>query len=334
MNLVSKHRLVSCSTQTQTQTQTQSVKDIKIKKKNRIPSLKNIKLKLDQLPYFNIPNNNRIPSHLKGKKVLKKKKLLDIYNNLYNNKNAFSQGKKENEKNNSKNNKHKKGAIALSFGGTESFNKIILSELNSNNKKNNFRIFKKINNKILNILNNNDDDKYPLLNRPVYELPLYNVSKILKNNNNNIKRIVYRNNDDEKIKQNNVYEDININNNYYINCKEEFPLIMQTSNNFDSTDIKKDNEIILKDLFRKNCYNKKKTNKKLIKIHCFNKSIFNDKKIYNCATQENNKPFNENDLIKSKIGKKLNTDINCIKVKVKVKKLSNYNHNRTTDNII
>ena len=50
MNLVSKHRLISCSTQTQTQTQ--SVKDIKIKKKNRIPSLKKHKIKIRSITLF------------------------------------------------------------------------------------------------------------------------------------------------------------------------------------------------------------------------------------------------------------------------------------------
>ena len=310
MNLVSKHRLVSCSTQTQ------SEKKIKVKEKDRIPSLKNIKLRLDQLPYYNNQNNKRIPSLLKGKKVLKKKKILDLYNNLYNSKEIFTPDKKINLSNNSNNNKHNKGEIALSFGVKESPNQIIINGLNFN-KKNNFRIIKKR-------LNYNDE-KCPLLNNQVYELPLYNVSKVLKNK----RMIIYRNNNKE---QNNIYQEIKINHHYNTKCKEEFPIITQNSNNFDSTEIKRDNDKILKDLFRKNCIINKKLNKKKVRQNFFKKSILDNKKLDNCFTQEKSKIYNDNNLIKSKINKKTTPKINCIKNKAK--KLYNFKHNRTTDNII
>ena len=254
--------------------------------------------------------------------MLKKKKILDLYNNLYNSKEIFSPDKKINLSNNSNNNKHNKGEIALSFGVKESPNQIIINGLNFN-KKNNFRIIKK---RLNYNLSHNNDEKCPLLNNQVYELPLYNVSKVLKNK----RMIIYRNNNKE---QNNIYQEIKINHHYNTKCKEEFPIITQNSNNFDSTQIKRDNDKILKDLFRKNCIINKKLNKKNVRQNFFKKSILDNKKIYNYFTQEKSKIYNENDLIKYKISQKLSTEINCIKSN-KSNKINNFNHNKTTDNII
>lgn len=308
MNVNIKHRLVSCSTQTN------SKKNIKNLKNSRVPSLKNIRLKLDNFPFYNNDNNYKITNNLKGKKVLKKKKLLDIYNILYNSKSILSPDKKEIKKeipklNNNKN-KNKKGEIAISFEGADSSNKIIITEMN-NNKKNNFRIYKKLQDNSNNIIEN----KYPLLNKPIYKLPLYNVRKILTNNmeKNNL---LYNNNE-----LYNKYEDSKINSD---SIKENFPII-QNNNNFDSTDIKKENAKILSDLFKRNCINKKKINKKILKTNYFSKKKLDENKLYNCITQENNKFFKNKDFFES-------NELNSIKNKAR--KLFINKNNKTSENMV
>ena len=308
MNVNIKHRLVSCSTQTN------SKKNIKNLKNSRVPSLKNIRLKLDNFPFYNNDNNYKITNNLKGKKVLKKKKLLDIYNILYNSKSILSPDKKEIKKeipklNNNKN-KNKKGEIAISFEGADSSNKIIITEMN-NNKKNNFRIYKKLQDNSNNIIEN----KYPLLNKPIYKLPLYNVRKILTNNmeKNNL---LYNNNE-----LYNKYEDSKINSD---SIKENFPII-QNNNNFDSTDIKKENAKILSDLFKRNCINKKKINKKILKTNYFSKKKLDENKLYNCITQENNKFFKNKDFFES-------NELNSIKNKAR--KLFIKKNNKTSENMV
>ena len=309
MNVNIKHRLVSCSTQTN------SKKNIKNLKNSRVPSLKNIRLKLDNFPFYNNDNNYKITNNLKGKKVLKKKKLLDIYNILYNSKSILSPDKKEIKKeipklNNNKN-KNKKGEIAISFEGADSSNKIIITEMN-NNKKNNFRIYKKLQD---NNSNNIIENKYPLLNKPIYKLPLYNVRKILTNNmeKNNL---LYNNNE-----LYNKYEDSKINSD---SIKENFPII-QNNNNFDSTDIKKENAKILSDLFKRNCINKKKINKKILKTNYFSKKKLDENKLYNCITQENNKFFKNKDFFES-------NELNSIKNKAR--KLFIKKNNKTSENMV
>lgn len=308
MNVNIKHRLVSCSTQTN------SKKNIKNLKNSRVPSLKNIRLKLDNFPFYNNDNNYKITNNLKGKKVLKKKKLLDIYNILYNSKSILSPDKKEIKKeipklNNNKN-KNKKGEIAISFEGADSSNKIIITEMN-NNKKNNFRIYKKLQDNSNNIIEN----KYPLLNKPIYKLPLYNVRKILTNNmeKNNL---LYNNNE-----LYNKYEDSKINSD---SINENFPII-QNNNNFDSTDIKKENAKILSDLFKRNCINKKKINKKILKTNYFSKKKLDENKLYNCITQENNKFFKNKDFFES-------NELNSIKNKAR--KLFIKKNNKTSENMV
>ena len=305
MNIVNKHRLVSCSTQTH------SKNDIKILKINRVPSLKNIKLKIDNFSN-NKENKNIISNRLKGKKVLKKKKLLDIYNSLYNH-TAFSPQKKENSKiiNNEIKN-HKKGEISLSLGEKESINKIIITEFNVS-KKNNFRIIKKLNPK-----NRND---YPLINNQTYKLPLYNVRKILKNNHKNY--LLYNND------EHNIYEDLNLNQNN-MNYKEDLPIISKNNTNFDSTDIRKENEKIIKDLFRRNIINKKKINKKIFKINYFNKQVFEGKKISDFFYREKNQYFDNKDSNDSNKLFNIHTEIKSIKKNIK--KL--YSHNKTSENMI
>lgn len=317
-NVISKHRLVSCSTQTHSK---ENIKNLKI---NRIPSLKDLKLKINNFQFFNNNDSNyKISNNLKGKKILKKKKILDIYNSLYNSNSILLPEKKENKKINNNISKRKKGEIALSFAGNDSLNKIIITEMN-NIKKNNFRIYKKIPDNISNII----EKKYPLLNKQIYKLPLYNVRKILTNNmnKNNLLNSHINNNDNEQF---NKIEDIKVNSE---SIKDNFPLITNNKN-FDSTDIKKENQKILKDLFKRNCLNKKKINKNILRYNCLNKKAFDGNKLYNFMTQENNK-FNNNtkDLIETNIGIQINTELNSIKNKVK--KLFIINHNKTSDNMI
>ena len=317
-NVIFKHRLVSCSTQTHSK---ENIKNLKI---NRIPSLKDLKLKINNFQFFNNNDiNYKISNNLKGKKILKKKKILDIYNSLYNSNSILLPEKKENKKINNNISKRKKGEIALSFAGNDSLNKIIITEMN-NIKKNNFRIYKKIPDNISNII----EKKYPLLNKQIYKLPLYNVRKILTNNmnKNNLLNSHINNNDNEQF---NKIEDIKVNSE---SIKDNFPLITNNKN-FDSTDIKKENQKILKDLFKRNCLNKKKINKNILRYNCLNKKAFDGNKLYNFMTQENNK-FNNNtkDLIETNIGIQINTELNSIKNKVK--KLFIINHNKTSDNMI
>jgi hypothetical protein len=317
-NVILKHRLVSCSTQTH------SKENIKNFKNKRMPSLKDLKLKINNFQFFNNNDiNYKISNNLKGKKILKKKKILDIYNSLYNSNSILSTEKKENQKINHNKSKHKKGEIALSFTGNDSLNKIIITEMNII-KKNNFQIYKKIPDNISNI----NENKYPLLNKQIYKLPLYNVRKILTNNmNKNNLLNCHNNNDNEQL---NKFEDLKVNSE---SIKENFPLITNNKN-FDSTDIKKENQKILKDLFKRNCLNKKKINKNILRYNCLNKRAFDGNKLYNLMTQENNKYNNNNtkDLIESNIGIKINTELNSIKNKAK--KLFIINHNKTSDNMI
>ena len=317
-NVILKHRLVSCSTQIH------SKENIKNFKNKRMPSLKDLKLKISNFQFFNNNDiNYKISNNLKGKKILKKKKILDIYNSLYNSNSILSTEKKENQKINHNKSKHKKGEIALSFAGNDSINKIIITEMN-NIKKNNFQIYKKIPDNNSNI----SEKKYPLLNKQIYKLPLYNVRKILTNNMNK-NNLLNSNNNANDNEQFNKFEDLKVNSE---SIKDNFPLI--TNNNFDSTDIKKENQKILKDLFKRNCLNKKKINKNILRYNCLNKRAFDGNKLYNLMTQENNK-FNINNtkyLIESSIGIKINTELNSIKNKAK--KLFIINHNKTSDNMI
>ena len=304
MNLFNIHRLVSCSTQTHSK---KNIKNIRI---NKNPSFKNIKI--DDSQFYNIKINNRYSSNLKGKKIIKKKRILELYNNLYNN-NDLSQDKSDNSKKNIINENHKKGEISLSFGGNDSLNKIVLNKIDFI-KKHSFRILKKYPN---NSKNRNDEEcEYPLLNKN--KLPLYKVKKILKDNNN----ILYRYNDNF-MEYNNLYN--------YEKTNEDFPIIAQgtkRTNTFDSIDIKKENDEIINDLFRKACLSKKKIDKKIIKINLFNKYFFPFKNENNYGRQVNNKFFIKRKIIDNHYPK-LPTEIKAIKNKVK--KL--YNHNRTSDNI-
>ena len=312
MNLFNKNHFVSCSTQTN--------ENSKKLKNNRIPSLKNIRLKIEE-PLFNIKINNKASSQLKGKKVLKKRKIIDIYNNIYyNSNNGLSTEKKDNKKKNRiKYNKHNKGEIALSFGEKDSENKMNINDFDII-RKYNFKIIKKLPSNDLNNINDN-----VLYNTETYELPLYNLSKILKNKN--------RNNLFEH--SNYYYEDIKTNNNNNINninykdrYKENFPIIVK--NNFDSTDIRKENENIINDLFRRDCLNKKKISKKLIKINIFNKNSLNKQKNLNNYLSFGKKFFNNKDIIENS-NIKMNTEINYIKHKVR--QLYKFNHNKTSDHM-
>ena len=307
MNLINRYHLVSCSTQTH------SKKNIKSLINNKNTSLKNIKI--DE-PQCNIKTNIRISSNLKGKKIINKRKIIEIYNSIYNNY-IFSKDKDDNSKKNIVNENHKKGEISLSFEGNDSKNQIVLHKLDFT-KSNNLRTFKKIPN---NNEKKNDNCKYPLLSKKKCELlPIYNVRKILKNHNNSL---LSRNNGNDNFYN---YEKTNINSKNEYN--EDFPTITKRNKNtgtFDSTDIKKENDKIIKDLFSKNCLNRIKINKKIIKINVFNKNMFS----HNHSRQINNRLFIQKRILDNNYTK-IPSEIRAIKKKVK--KL--YNHNRTSCNMI
>jgi hypothetical protein len=303
MNTLNKNHLVSCYTQTPT--------NKKVKKLNnyRVPSLKSIKLKIDQT----IVNENKNQNQLKGKKIIKKKKLIDIYNKLYNN-NLITQYKIKEKKIFTKQNKHKKGQIALSFGENESENKIIKNDCDII-KKTNYKMYTKY--KTYNSNKNMKNLKQILLTNETYKLPIYKVRKIL-----------YKRNDQylsEHSNEDNKTNNINCHINYKDKCKKNLPII--TKNKFDSADVKKENEDTLNNLFRTNCLKKRiKINQNLLTINFKNNSN-NKKKLKYCLSY-GKKLFKKKDLMENNINK-ISTEINYIKNKVR----QLYYHDKTSDNI-
>ena len=329
-----KSNCISCSTQTQIN----SAKNKNKMKKLRLPSYKDINLKIDS-PSI----NNQILNQLRGKKILKKNNLIELYNNLY----TFNNNSKEKNCISIKiqNNRNKQGEISLSFGKS---NSRFENELNPfhMNKNDNFRILKKISSHNKNNKNNKSyDDKNLLLTKKLFKLPQYNVKKILKSN---VKDDLLSENDifnDKTLSPNKKYlnEEDKTNIFSYINykesiSKENFPKIAN-NNRFElSNDIKKDFEEI-SNVFRRYNSNKKRIDNALQKIKNFNKNNLLQKNPYNQRFDDSKKIFNKIDLKILKNNKNRKNisptfmEKNLIKQKIK-KVIANFSHNNTDDNMI
>ena len=330
-----KSNCISCSTQTQTN----SAKNNNKIKKIRLPSYKDINLKIDS-PSI----NNQILNQLRGKKILKKNNLVELYNNLY----TFDNNSKE--KNNIsikiQNNRNKQGEISLSFGKSNSHFENEINHLHTK-KKDNFRILKKISSNNKNNKNNKSyDDKNLLLTKKLFKLPQYNVKKILKSN---VKDDFVSENDtfnDKSLSSNQKYlnEEDKSNIFSYINykesiVKERFPKIANSNNRFElSNDIKKEFEDIT-NVFRRYNSNKKRIDDALLKIKNFNKNNLLHKNPYNQRFDDSKKIFNKIDLNILKINKNRKNisptlmEKNLIRQKIR-KVIDNFSHNNTDDNMI
>ena len=330
-----KSNCISCSTQTQTN----SAKNKNKVKKIRLPSYKDIKLKIDT-PSI----NNQILNQLRGKKILKKNNLIELYNNLY----TFNNISKEKDNISIKmaNNRNKQGEISLSFGKSKTNFGNEINNLHFE-KKDNFRILKKISSNNKNNKNNKSyDDKNLLLTKKLFKLPQYNVKKILKSN---VKYDFSSENDtfNDKtlsLKQKYLNEEDKTNILSYINykeniSKESFPKIISNNNNFElSNDIKKDFEEI-SNVFRRYSSNKKRIDNAFLKIKHFNKNNLLHKNPYNQRFDDSKKIFNKIDYKFLNINKNRKNisptfmEKNLIKHKIK-KVIDNFNHNNTDDNMI
>ena len=303
MNRLKKKYLISSSTQTQTQT---DKKDKKLLK-NRILSYQDIRLKLEQSPIYiqNLSNSNRIQNQLKGKKILKKK-VFDLYS-IYINSTTSKEKNYNTINSKSGNNIHKKGNIFLSFGNNQTIDR----KNNVHDLKNNFLICRKIffNDKANNTYYKNN-------NKKIFKLfPICNIKKTL-NSNNTINGFYINNKTDNRKK--NQFEEIQTNShsNYKNkNYREKlimrnFPSILKSRNFKSSTNIKKDNELIV-DFFRKKIFKKNK-----------NINYFNDhKRLNSCESYENY--FNINNLNSFKDP----TENNFMKKNIKILLNNFYNNN-------
>ena len=330
-----KNNFISCSTQTQTN----SAKNENKVKKTRLASYKDIKLKIDT-PSI----KNQILNQLRGKKILKKNNLIELYNNLYTFNNISKE--KDNISIKIKNNRNKKGEISLSFGASKTNFGNEINHLHFK-KIDNFRILKKISSNNKNKKNNKSyDEKNLLLTKKLFKLPQYNLKKILKSNvkddfpneNNAF------NDKTLSLKQKYLNEEDKTNILSYINYKENipkesFPKITNNNNKLElSNEIKKNYEEI-SNVFRRYSSNKKRIDNALLKIKHFNKNNLLHKNPYNQRFVDSKKIFNKIDLKFLNINKNRKNisptfmEKNMIKHKIK-KVIDNFSHNNTDDNII
>jgi hypothetical protein len=237
-NILNKRLLISCSTQT----------NVKNKKslRNRVTSCTNIKLKLDQSPSNNQFNNRIVSSHFKGKKLSKKKKKLDLYNNLFSNNNKLTE--KDDFSHKIKNAKHENGKFTLLFGGYESNNKPVINGHKLN-------ILRKIS---MNNINNNIIFDNKELKKRLIKLPIYNIKKLL--NKKNILLNGLSNNNTKTCENNNMkslYEAVKTNFKEKL-VNENFPMILNKEKNMNScTDIKRNNNDIINNIFKRKLFNDK-----------------------------------------------------------------------------
>jgi hypothetical protein len=295
INILNKRLLISSSTQT----------NVRNKKslRNRVTSCTNIKLKLDPSPSNNQFNNRIMSSHFKGKKLSKKKKKLDLYNNLYSNNNKLTE--KDDFSLRIKNTKHKNGKFTLLFAGYQPNNKPVINEYKLN-------ILRKIsmNNNINNdIIFDNKEIKKRLI-----KLPIYNVKTLLNKKNfllnglsNNIKTC--ENNNMQRL-----YEVVKINYKDKL-TKENFPIILNKKKNMNScTDIKKGNNNIINNIFKRKLFN----NNAGVEIQYSKNYNYNGKqnKMPNCLSYENRNTIKKNEEFHTNAVTRNPTEINLFKYKV------------------
>jgi len=301
-NILNKRLLISCSTQT----------NVKNKKsmRNRVTSCTNIKLKLDQSPSNNQFHNRIVSSHFKGKKLSKKKKKFDLYNNLYSNNNKLNE--KDDFSLKIKNTKHKNGKFTLLFAGYETNNKPVINGYKLN-------ILRKIS---MNNVNNDIIFDNKEIKKRFIKMPIYNVKKLLnkKNillnglSNNNIKTCENNNMQSlyEVVKTN--YKDKIVNGN--------FPLILNKKKNMKScTDIKKNNNDIINNIFKRKLFNNQSDLKiQYSKNYDYNYN-YNSKqnRMPNCLSYENRNIMNKNEAFHTNVVTRNPTEINLFKYKVNKK---------------
>ena len=300
-NILNKRLLISCSTQT----------NVKNKKslRNRVTSCTNIKLKLDQSPSNNQFNNRIVSSHFKGKKLSKKKKKFDLYNNLYSNSNKLNE--KDDFSLRIKNTKHKNGKFTLLFAGYEQNNRPVINGYKLN-------ILRKIS---MNNINNDIIFDNKEIKKRLFKLPIYNVKKLLNKqnmllnglSNNNIKTCENNNN------MKSLYEVVKTNYKGKL-INENFPIILNKKKNMNScTDIKKDHNDIINNIFKRKLFN----NKTDLKNHYSKNYNYNynskENKMPNCLSYENRNTINKNEAFHTNVVTRNPTEINQFKNKVNKK---------------
>ena len=303
-NILNKRLLISCSTQT----------NVKNKKslRNRVTSCTNIKLKLDQSPSINQFNNRIISSHFKGKKISKKKKKLDLYNNLFSNNNKLTE--KDDFSHRIKNAKHENGKFTLLFGGYESNNKPVINGYKLN-------ILRKIsmNNINNNIIFDNKELKKRLIKLPIYNIKkLLNKKKILLNglSNNNIKTC-------ENNNMKSLYEAVKTSYKEKL-VNENFPIILNKKKNMNScTDIKRNNNDIINNIFKRKLFNDKTDLKALYSKNCNYNYNSKQNKMPNCLSYESRNTIKKNEAFHTNEVMRNPTEINLFKYKVN-KKIKSY----------
>lgn len=310
MDKLRKNKLTHCSIQTQTGEFNKNIS------KNRMPSYKDLNLRIGTSSFYfnNLNNGNRTTNQLRGKKVMKKKEY-DLYNEYINK--TISRKKKCNIIK-SQSISHEKGQIILSFSGRKSINRRVFNEFDLN-KKHMTLISRKLLKNNITYLNNN-------LNKKKYKLPLFNIKKLLNINNNN--DLSYECNNIFDNGQKNIYEEIKTDNNINtINSnekkfKENFPTISSHNNLFTTPNIRKDkSNKLFNDYLKIN----------LSYINRFKNNFDIHKKLYGCASYENNKFFKKFNKINYKNDNGIK-EINSIRNNIKLL-LYNYNKKKANNNI-
>jgi hypothetical protein len=273
-----------------------------------VTSCTNIKLKLDQSPSNNQFNNRIVSSHFKGKKLSKKKKKLDLYNNLFSNNNKLTE--KEDFSLRIKNSKHKNGKLTLLFAGYESNNKPVINGYKLN-------ILRKIS---MNKINNDIIFDNKEIKKKLIKLPIYNIKKLL--NKKNILLNGLSNNNIKTCENNNMkslYEAVKTNFKEKL-VNENFPIILNKKKNMNScTDIKRNNNDIINNIFKRKLFN----NKTDLKVQ-YSKNLnynYNIKlnKIPNCLSYESRNIIKKNDTFHTNEVMRNPTEINLFKYKVNKK---------------
>ena len=310
MDKLRKNKLTHCSIQTQTGEFNKNIS------KNRMPSYQDLNLRVGTSSFYfnNLNNGNRTTNQLRGKKVMKKKEY-DLYNEYINK--TISRKKKCNIIK-SQSISHEKGQIILSFSGRKSINRRVFNEFDLN-KKHMTLISRKLLKNNITYLNNN-------LNKKKYKLPLFNIKKLLNINNNN--DLSYECNNIFDNGQKNIYEEIKTDNNINtINSnekkfKENFPTISSHNNLFTTPNIRKDkSNKLFNDYLKIN----------LSYINRFKNNFDIHKKLYGCASYENNKFFKKFNKINYKNDNGIK-EINSIRNNIKLL-LYNYNKKKANNNI-
>jgi hypothetical protein len=242
-------------------------------------------------------------SHFKGKKLSKKKKKLDLYNNLYSNNNKLTE--KDDFSLRIKNTKHKNGKFTLLFAGYEPNNKPVI-----NGHKLNILRKVSMNNIKNDIIFGNKEIQKRLIKLPIYNVKtLLNKKNILLNSlsNNNIKTC-------ENNNMQSLYEALKTNYKSKL-TNDNFPIILNKKKNMNScTDIKKGNNDIINNIFKRKLFNNiTNLNIQYSKNYNYN-NIQNN--MPNCLSYENRNTIKKNEEFHTNVVMRNPTEINLFKYKV------------------